>query len=195
MPIEPILVFYAENDVNKLKIQLVSDDAIDEKLNGENGYHILHVKMITELLLRDLCTSKPELSLSEEDVYAISVASSLHDIGKTQLPQSILDFPGRLSPLEYDIIKKHSSFGEKMILGAQADHIALSIIEYAAKIAKSHHERIDGTGYPEGLCGDEIPLCAQVVALADSFDALTSSRSYKDAFSQDVALQMIASGM
>ena len=192
---EQILLLSAENDLYKLSIRNISDDAVAGTLNGESGYHIFHVSMITRFLLRELCVCRPDVSLSEEEISAISLASSLHDIGKMQIPQSILNHPGALSPLEYDIIKKHSAFGEKMILQAQADGVDPRIVAYAAQIAKSHHERIDGTGYPEGLRGDEIPLCAQVVALADSFDALTSPRSYKDAFSQDVALQMISSGM
>ena len=195
MPSEPILVYCSENEQSKLKIQYVSDEEIGTTLNGESGYHIFHVRMITEFLLRELITYKPETALSDEDIAAISIASSMHDIGKSQIPQSILNHPGALSPLEYDIVKKHSAFGEKMILDAQADEVDSKIVSYAAKIARCHHERIDGTGYPDGLRGDEIPLCAQVVALADSYDALTSTRSYKAAFAHDVALQMISSGM
>ncbi len=195
MPGEAILVLYKENELYKLKTQYVSEDTVQESMNGESGYHIYHVKMITELLLRELNAYKPQSALSEEEISAISAASALHDIGKMQIPESILNYPGTLSPVEYDIVKKHAAFGEKLIREAEADGIDKKTIEYAAQIAKAHHERIDGTGYPEGLSGDTIPLCAQVVALADSYDALTSSRSYKDAFSQDVALQMISSGM
>ncbi|MBR2848548.1 MAG: HD domain-containing protein [Clostridia bacterium] len=191
----PILAFYTENDSNELKIEYLADDIAERELNGESIYHIYHVRMLTEFLLRELCTCKPELSMPEEDIAAIAMASALHDIGKLQIPKSILDYPGTLSPVEYDIIKKHSVFGEQIIREANHGDISQKAIEYAARIARYHHERIDGTGYPEGLRGDAIPLCAQVVALADSYDALTSSRSYKEAFSQDVALQMISSGM
>lgn len=191
----PILVFNTENGQKALKIEYLAEDAAAGDLNGESIYHICHVRMITELLLREICSYKPELSISEDDITAIAMASSVHDIGKMQIPQSILNYPGTLSSVEYDIVKKHSIFGEQMIREAQFDGVDSKIVEYAAKIARSHHERIDGTGYPDGLRGDEIPLCAQVVSLADSYDALTSSRSYKDAFSQDVALQMISSGM
>ena len=195
MSSEPILVYCSENEQSKLKIQYVSNEEMGTTLNGESGYHIFHVRMITEFLLRELSTYKPETSLSDEDITAIAVASSMHDIGKSQIPQSILNHPGALSPLEYDIVKKHSAFGEKIIIDAQTEDVDPKIISYAAQIARCHHERIDGTGYPDGLKGDEVPLCAQVVALADSYDALTSTRSYKAAFSQDVALQMISSGM
>ena len=192
---KPILLYETDNDLHKLKKQYISDDSVGDVMNGESGYHIYHVSMITELLLRELCVCKPELALSEDDITAITMASALHDIGKMQIPKSILNYPGTLSPVEYDIVKKHAAFGAKMILEASADEIEPKAVEYAAQIAGHHHERIDGTGYPVGLRGDEIPLCAQIVALADSYDALTSSRSYKEAFSQDVALQMISSGM
>ena len=195
MQTEPILLYCLEEDLHKLKIHAITEHNIKDVMNGESGYHIYHVKKITELLLRELSVSRPELSLSEEDIIAVSMASSLHDIGKMQVPQSILNKPGTLSPVEYDIVKKHSIFGEKMIRNAQPEGVEPQVIEYALQIAKYHHERIDGAGYPEGLCDDEIPLCAKVVALADVFDALTSPRSYKEAFSQDVAIQMITNGM
>ena len=191
----PILVYYIEDALTGLKIEYVEESAIAPVLNGESGYHIYHVRILTELILREWCTYKSDSGLSETDIEAIAVASSLHDIGKMQIPQSILNYPGTLSPLEYDIVKKHSAFGEKIIRDAQPGDVDGKIVEYAAQIARYHHERVDGTGYPDGLRGEEIPLWAQVVALADSYDALTSSRAYKDAFSQDVALQMIASGM
>ena len=133
--------------------------------------------------------------LSEQEIESIAVASCLHDIGKSKIPKSILNYPGKLSPVQYDIVKKHSVFGADLIEACDLQAIGSEIGEYAAQIARYHHERYDGTGYPEGLRGEQIPLAAQVVALADSYDALTSNRSYKDAFSQDVAIQMISSGM
>ena len=195
MRAEPILLCEAENNLYKLKIHEISDANIGDVVNGESCGHIYHVKMITQLVLRELRTLRADISITDEDIEAMSMASSLHDIGKMQIPQSILDKPGALSPIEYDIVKKHSIFGEKIILEAETDGIDSLVIEYAAKIARYHHERIDGTGYPDGLKGEAVPLCAQVVALADAYDALTSTRSYKKAFSQDVALQMISSGM
>ena len=196
MAAESILLYYQENELHKLKIFEISDDCIGDLMNGESGYHICHVKMITDLLLREfLRESGSKISLSEEDICAISMASSLHDIGKLQVPQSILNKPDTLSPLEYDIAKKHAVFGERMILDARADGVSRKVIDYAAQIAKNHHERIDGTGYHDGLTGDEIPLCAQVVAIAEAYDALTSCRNYKESYSQNDALQMIASGM
>ena len=190
----PILVFQEENGVQTLEIQHVTDSTIPKMLNGESGFHIYHVRMLTELILRRLQQEKL-YTLSDDDVEAISIASCLHDIGKSQIPQSILDYPGKLSPVEYDIIKKHSVFGENMIRELDFGEISPKVKQYAMEIARAHHERYDGTGYPDGLKGEAIPISAQVVALADSYDALTSNRSYKDAFSQDVAIQMISSGM
>ena len=191
----PILVLDTGNDANKLKIEYIADDIEEKELNGESIYHIQHVRILTEFLLRELCTYKKELNLTEDEITGISIASAMHDIGKLQIPKSILDYPGTLSPVEYDIVKKHSAFGEQIILDADHGEISSGTVAYAVQIARCHHERIDGSGYPGGLCGDDIPLCAQVVAIADSYDALTSPRSYKDAFPREVALQMIASGM
>lgn len=190
----PVLVLDMENEVSKVRIETFEDAAIPENLNGESGFHIYHVSVLTKLILlqakaQDICT------FTDEEIDAIAIASSLHDVGKSRVPKSILDFPGKLSPVQYDIVKKHSVFGEEIIDGIDFVEIAPEVKKYAKEIARSHHERYDGTGYPDGLVGDAIPLSAQVVALADSYDALTSNRSYKDAFSQDVAVQMISSGM
>ena len=172
----------------------ISGDNIPEALNGEKGFHIYHVRMLTELILKELNRVSDKYSLSDEDIKNIAIASSLHDIGKSKIPESILNFPGKLAPLEYDIIKKHTILGCEMLeeISSSVDE---KIINHAKDIARYHHERIDGTGYPYGLKGEDIPISARVVSIADSFDALTSARSYKDAFSQDVALEMIANGM
>lgn len=179
-----------------LRIEYINDTTIKEEINGEAASHIFHVKMITEYLLKELVANKDALAadLTDEDITAIAIASTLHDIGKRQIPKSILDSPSVLSPLEYDIVKKHSALGEEAIREAMSENVDPKIVEYAAQIARGHHERINGLGYPDARKGSEIPLCAQVVAIADSYDALTSVRSYKKALTQDVALQMIANG-
>ena len=189
-----VLHWQNNNEQNTVELKWIDESSIPEELNGESGFHIYHVRMLTELILKQL-QKQGDCLLSGEEVEAISIAASLHDIGKSKIPKSILDFPGKLSPIEYDIVKKHSVFGEELIAELDFGEIDPQIHKYAAEIARAHHERFDGTGYPDGLKGDAIPLSAQVVALADSYDALTSSRSYKDAFSQDVAIQMISSGM
>ena len=194
--VNPVLVFNAETENQYLETVDISSNDIPDVLNGEKGHHIYHVRMLTELILRELANVTDKYMLSDDDIRCMSIASSLHDIGKSKIPQSILDFPGKLSPVEYDIVKKHSALGSEMIeeISSVSD-IDPRIIHYAKDIAKYHHERIDGTGYPEGLKGEDIPICARVVSIADSFDALTSARSYKDAFSQDVAIEMISNGM
>ena len=197
MPENPILTLNVQADAYRLRIEYVTKDTLPKMLNGEYGFHIYHVRILTELILRELMTHHAACSLTEEDIIAISIASSLHDIGKLKIPQSILGSPGRLLASEYSIVKKHAIFGEELIRKAAENDTVIDpkIIQYAIDIARCHHERIDGTGYPDGLCGQDIPLCAQVVALADVYDALTSSRSYKKAFSQAVAVEMISSGM
>lgn len=189
-----VLVLELKENIDTLHLVALSENSIPEELNGESGFHIYHVRMLTELILKQL-NETGHYSISEQEINDISVASSLHDIGKSKIPKSILDFPGKLSPLEYDIVKKHSVFGAEIIENSDFSSLGSEVKKYAAEIARYHHERYDGTGYPDGLKGEEIPLSAQVVSLADSYDALTSNRSYKDAFSQDVAIQMISSGM
>jgi len=191
--LSPVLVLESSESGDTLKIEYISSDDIPEEVNGESGFHMFHVRTLTELILKQLDENKV-YSLTDDEIQAMAIASSLHDIGKERVPKSILDYPGKLSPVEYDIVKKHSVFGEEMIAEIETD-IDPEIIKYAKEIARSHHERYDGSGYPDGLKGDSIPISAQAVALADVFDALTSSRSYKQAFSQDVAIEMIANGM
>ena len=192
--INSVLVLNTDADNNYLEIVDIPSDNIPDILNGESGFHIYHVRMLTELILRELNNITDKYSLSDDDIMCMSIASSLHDIGKSKIPQSILNFPGKLSPVEYDIVKKHTVLGYEMI-DELSGEIEKRIIKHAKDIAKYHHERIDATGYPEGLKGEDIPISARVVAIADSFDALTSNRSYKDAFSQDVAIEMISNGM
>ncbi len=192
--VNPVLIFNMEENSKSFEIQDIATDKIPDMLNGESGFHIYHVRMLTELILRELNNVTDKYSLSDEDIRFMSIASSLHDIGKSKIPKSILDFPGKLSPVEYDIVKKHTVLGYD-IIDEISSGIDERIIKHAKDIARYHHERIDGTGYPEGLKGEDIPISARVVAIADSFDALTSSRSYKDAFSQDVAIEMISNGM
>ncbi len=192
--VNPVLVMNTEQEKKILEIVDIASDEIPDVLNGETGFHIYHVRMLTELILHELATMTDQYALTDEDIRCISIASSLHDIGKSAIPLSILNFPGKLSPIEYDIVKKHTVLGCEIIEDISSD-IDERIIKHTKDIAKYHHERIDGTGYPEGLKGEDIPISARVVAIADSFDALTSDRSYKSAFSQDVALEMIANGM
>lgn len=166
---------------------------IVEFRNGESGIHIIHVRTLTEVFLRQLQQKSDKYKLSQEDISLISTASALHDIGKIVVNEQILNKPGRLTPEEYEVIKSHSIKGAEMLqnISAYQDE---PLVKTAYEICRWHHERYDGRGYPDGLKGDEIPISAQIVALADVYDALTSDRCYKKAFSQETAVQMIIDG-
>ncbi len=166
---------------------------IVEFRNGESGLHILHVRRITELLLTHLATRTDRYAISAAEIGEIATASALHDIGKIAIPEHILNKPGRLTPEEFAVMKTHAEIGAKMLEELpiyQGD----PLVRYAHAICRWHHERWDGRGYPDGLRGDAIPLAAQVVALADVYDALTSERVYKKALPHEKALQMILDG-
>lgn len=177
---------------NDLMISILSH--IVEFRNGESGPHIQHVKGITELLLQHLLAMTDQYQLTEDDIQLIVTASALHDIGKVVIPEEILNKPGRLTDEEFAIMKSHSAIGSQMLLDLPEEQLASPLISVANAICRWHHERYDGRGYPDGLVGEEIPICAQVVSLADVYDALTSERSYKKAFSHEKALSMIIEG-
>ena len=165
---------------------------IVEFRNGESGAHVRHIRIITELLLRRLLESS-RYSISAEQQDMIPLASALHDIGKIGIDEKVLNKPGRLTPEEFEVMKTHSMLGAKML--HDLDNFAEQpLLQTAYEIARWHHERWDGRGYPDGLKGDEIPISAQLVSLADVYDALTSERCYKKAFSHEKAVQMILNG-
>ena len=166
---------------------------IVEFRNGESGLHILHVRTITELLLRCLARKTDRYKLTEENISVISMASALHDIGKIGIDDKILNKPGRLTPEEFALMKEHSVIGANMLEGLSAHREAV-LVRRAYEICRWHHERWDGKGYPDGLKGDEIPICAQIVALADVYDALTSVRVYKPPIPPEEAKRMIMEG-
>lgn len=163
---------------------------IVEFRNGESGQHVLHIKKITDILLRALLKRTSEYNLSEEDIGMIATASSMHDIGKITIPDEILNKPGKLTKEEFDIMKQHSMNGAQ-ILDAIQFFKNEPLMKYAYDICRWHHERWDGRGYPDGLKENEIPISAQVVSIADVYDALTSERCYKPPFSHEKALEMI----
>ena len=163
---------------------------IVEFRNGESGAHVRHIRIITELLLRRLLEISSKYSITAEQQDMIPLASALHDIGKIGIDEKILNKPGRLTPGEFEVMKTHSMLGAKML--HDLDNFAEQpLLQTAYEIARWHHERWDGRGYPDGLKGDEIPISAQLVSLADVYDALTSERCYKKAFSHEKAVQMI----
>lgn len=166
---------------------------IVEFRNGESGLHVLHVNTMTELLLRQVAKKSCRHQLTPADIEAITMASSLHDIGKISIPEEVLNKPGRLTDEEFALMKQHALAGAEMLY-ALPDYGTEPFLQTAAEICRWHHERYDGRGYPDGLAGDDIPLSAQVVALADVYDALTSQRVYKDAYPHEQAMQMILNG-
>ena len=166
---------------------------IVEFRNGESGLHVRHIRIITELLLHRLLEISSRYSITAEQQDMIPLASALHDIGKIGIDEKILNKPGKLTPEEFEVMKIHSMLGAKML--HDLDNFAEQpLLQTAYEIARWHHERWDGRGYPDGLKGDEIPISAQLVSLADVYDALTSERCYKKAFSHEKAMQMILNG-
>ena len=165
-----------------------------ELRNGESGRHVTNIEKLTELLLGCLVQRSDTISLDNEERSTIALASALHDIGKMSIDDAILNKPGRLTPEEFEIMKTHTTIGADMLLELGSHHAGNALMEYAYQIARWHHERWDGKGYPDGLKGDEIPIAAQVVSVADVYDALTSVRVYKDAIPHKEAIQMILDG-
>ncbi len=183
-------VYERERD-NRIMVEILSH--IVEFRNGESGLHILHVATFTEKILTRLLAITDKYSMTQSDISTIVNASALHDIGKMSVPDAILNKPGRLTQEEFEVMKQHTVAGDKMLMDIPYRSNE-KIIKIGREICRWHHERYDGRGYPDGLKGDEIPISAQVVALADVYDALTSKRVYKDRFSHERAVEMIQNG-
>ena len=167
--------------------------SIIEYRSVESGQHILRIRHFTKILLEEVVRSCPEYNLTERVISIICSASALHDIGKIAIPDSVLLKPDKLTPEETELMKTHTVTGCR-ILDSLVNVAEQEYLRYAHNICHYHHERWDGNGYPEGLAGDEIPICAQVVGLADAYDALTTKRVYKDAVSYAQAANMIMKG-
>ena len=182
---------YEKEHRSSLMIDILSH--IVEFRNGESGLHVRHVHTLTEILLRVLSQKTDRYHLSPTDISVISTASALHDIGKIAIPEEVLNKPGRLTNEEFAVMKTHSMVGAEMLEGLPI-HQDEPLVKAAYQICRWHHERWDGRGYPDGLKGDEIPISAQIVALADVYDALTSQRVYKPAFTHEKAIEMILNG-
>lgn len=182
---------YEKEKSNRLMIAILSH--IVEFRNGESGRHVLAIHAITELLLEHLIQKTDQYQLTASDIALICTASALHDIGKIAIPEEILNKPGKLTKQEFETVKTHCMIGASMLeaLILEQDE---PLIKTAYEICRWHHERYDGKGYPDGLEGDAIPISAQMVALADVYDALTSERAYKRAIPHQKAIQMIVNG-
>lgn len=166
---------------------------IVEYRNLESGEHIQRVKSYTRILGEQLMEDYPEYNLTSKQLNVIVSASALHDVGKIAIPDSILLKPGRLTKEEFEYMKEHTTKGCEIInniRGVWSEEYAKASYE----ICRHHHERYDGRGYPDGLLGENIPISAQLVAVADVYDALVNERVYKSAFSADKAFNMIING-
>ena len=182
---------YRNQRDNNVMIGILSH--IVEFRNSESAQHVLQVQTVTGMLLRRLGEKTDVYHLTEEKIRLIVTASALHDIGKISIPESILNKPGRLTPEEFDVIRTHPAIGASMLEGL-TPYRKEPLLKAAIEICRWHHERWDGGGYPDGLLGEQIPISAQVVALADVYDALTSDRCYKKAYSHETAISMILNG-
>lgn len=176
---------------NMMMINILSH--VVEFRSGENGLHVLHMRQLSERLLETLCAKTDRYRLTPQDCDLIALASSMHDIGKIAIDAKILNKPGKLTPEEFEQMKQHTILGAKMLDDLAAHHNE-KLVRTACDICRWHHERYDGHGYPDGLVGDEIPISAQVVSLADVYDTLISERVYKPAYSHEQAMAMILNG-
>ena len=183
--------FYEKEKNNRMMIAILSK--IVEFRSGESGSHMLHINMLTEWLLEELVHRTDQYPLSWTDRLLICTASSLHDIGKIGIPESILNKRGKLTTEELEEMKKHTLIGAS-ILKNLGRYQKEPLLETAYQICRWHHERYDGKGYPDGLKGEEIPIAAQIVSLANAYDALVSDRGYRKVYSHDTALKMILDG-
>ncbi|MCR5716742.1 MAG: response regulator [Lachnospiraceae bacterium] len=162
--------------------------------NLESSNHILRVRELTKVLIKTVAMCYPEFGLTDEDIDNISYASAMHDIGKIAIPDKILLKPARLTDEERQVMQSHTLHGAEIIEHVLSEEDSNDYMRYSLEIARSHHERYDGKGYPDGLVGDQIPLSAQVVSIADVYDALVSERVYKGAYTSDEAYRMILNG-
>ena len=182
---------YRREKSNRLMTGILSH--IVEFRNAESGPHVQHIQTVSELLLRQLARKTDRYTLTEDDIALISTASALHDIGKISIPDSILNKPGKLTAEEFEVVKTHAAVGASILQNLPMTQDE-PLIQVAYQICRWHHERYDGHGYPDGLVGDQIPITAQVVSLADVYDALTGERCYKKAYPHETAVRMIQNG-
>ena len=182
---------YEKEKNNQMMVEVLSQ--IMEFRNGESGLHVVHINTLTRLLLERLVENTDAYNLTPDDCYLISTASAFHDIGKVGIDESILNKPGKLTKEEFETMKEHTLIGASML--DKLEHYKdEKMIKIAYQICRWHHERYDGKGYPDGLTGEQIPIAAQVVSVADVYDALVSKRVYKDAYSHEQAMKMILNG-
>ena len=176
---------------NEFMIDALS--TVVEFRNVETGDHVKRIKYFTRILLKYLAKYFPQYGLTQEDIDQIARASALHDIGKIGIADAILLKPGRLTSEEFEIMKTHTTIGCGILESCKRSY-ADDFYQYCYDICRYHHERWDGNGYPDHLVGDQIPISAQIVSIADVYDALVSDRVYKTAYSNAIAYEMILNG-
>lgn len=185
---------------SKDKLAKVNDKMIEtlatliEFRDCESGEHVKRIRKLTVQLMTRVSEMFPEYYQDKAAITKIGTASILHDVGKIAIPDSILKKPGRFTPEEFEIMQVHTVKGCDILAEMPEDIMDHEVYRYSYDICRHHHERWDGRGYPDGLKGDEVPIWAQVVAVADVFDALTSPRVYKSAVEFDTAVMMINGG-
>ena len=182
---------YEKEKNNQMLVSVLSQ--IVEFRNGESGLHVLHINRLTGILIDFLLQKTNRYPSARQQQNLIITASALHDIGKIGIDEKILNKPGKLTKEEFEVMKIHTIIGASMLDSLEFYQNEM-MIKIAYQICRWHHERYDGRGYPDGLKGDEISIAAQIVALADVYDALVSERVYKKAFPHEVAMQMILNG-
>ena len=182
---------YEKEKNNRMMVGILSQ--IVEFRNGESGSHVLNINVLTGMLLESLVQHTDKYNINWSERLLITTASALHDIGKIGIDDKILNKPGKLTDEEFKIMQNHTIIGASILenMGSYQDE---ELMKVAYQICRWHHERYDGKGYPDGLKGDEIPISAQVVSLADVYDALVSERVYKKAYSHEKAIEMITNG-
>lgn len=174
-----------------LMVDILSN--IIEFRNGESGSHVRQIRQLTELLLERLGRETEEYALEQSDILRVSLAAAIHDIGKIAVPNEILNKYGRLTEVEFSVMKDHTLIGADMVRELPLDQEE-PLVKTAYEICRWHHERYDGKGYPDGLKGEEIPISAQVVGLADVYSTMTTDRVYQKARSHEEVMELILSG-
>ncbi|MDE6233575.1 MAG: response regulator [Lachnospiraceae bacterium] len=176
------------NMINQSMVETLA--TVIEFRDCESGEHVKRISRITKILMTEVSKMYPEYHLSKTEIDKIASSAILHDVGKISIPDKILNKPGRLTDEEFEVMKQHTVKGCD-ILQSIPNIMDEGIYDYSYDICRHHHERWDGRGYPDGLVGDDISIWAQVVSVADVYDALTSERVYKKAFDHETAFKMI----
>lgn len=179
------------NEMNQSMVETLA--TIVEFRDCESGEHVRRIRNLTKKLMQEVSRMYPEYAVSKSEIEKIAMASILHDVGKISIPDQILNKPGKLTNEEFEVMKQHTTLGSEM-LQKISNIMEAGIYNYSYDICRHHHERWDGRGYPDGLSGDDISIWAQVVSVADVYDALTAERVYKKAFSHEKAVDMIRNG-